>query len=378
MYKIMTPGPTTIKENVRKARSLETTNSDLDLEFYDYYKETCDLLRTLLHTKNEAYILSGEGILGLEAACASLTEPKDRVLILDNGVFGKGFADFVRIYGGIPVSFVSDYHKPINPVELKDFLEKDSDFKYATVVHCDTPSGVLNDVEAISKLLKEHGILTVVDSVAGMFGEALNVDEAQIDILCGGSQKALSAAVGLTMLWVSPDAIKAMENRSTPIASFYANILNFKGYYEKKSFPYTPPISDIYGIRAALENVMADKEIFIRHEKIAQATRKAIQKSGLQLFLKEGYSNTVTAVSVPPTLTDREILDTIRTKYGIMIAGSFDVLAGKVVRIGHMGENAREACMSETMDALTKTFQDLGCPLKCDLKMAFLEALQEE
>lgn len=374
----MTPGPTTIKENVRKARSLETTNPDLDLEFYDYYKETCDLLRSLLHTKNEAYILSGEGILGLEAACASLTEPKDRVLILDNGVFGKGFADFVRIYGGNPISFVSDYHKPINPIELKDFLEKDSDFKYATVVHCDTPSGVLNDVEAISRLLKEYGILTVVDSVAGMFGEALNVDEAQIDILCGGSQKALSAAVGLTMLWVSSDAIDAMENRSTPIASFYANILTFKDYYDKKAFPYTPPISDIYGIRAALENVMADKEILIRHKKIAEATRKAIRKSGLQLFLKEGYSNTVTAVSVPSALTDREILDTIRTKYGIMIAGSFDVLAGKVIRIGHMGENAREACMSETMDALTKTFKDLGYPLKCDLKMTFLEALQEE
>ena len=107
----MTPGPTQVRENVRMARSLATTNPDLDLEFYEYYKDTCDLLSELLHTKNVCYILSGEGILGLEAACASLTEPGDRVLVLDNGIFGKGFADFVKIYGGEPVLYTADYRR---------------------------------------------------------------------------------------------------------------------------------------------------------------------------------------------------------------------------------------------------------------------------
>ena len=246
MYKIMTAGPTQVKENVRMARSIETTNPDLDPAFFDFYKETCDILQKLLHSSGPAYILSGEGILGLEAACASLTEPGDRVLVLDNGIFGKGFADFVNIYGGEPVLFTSDYQKPIDAGELKAFLDKDSDFKYATVVHCDTPSGVINDVSKICPLLAEYGILSVVDSVAGMFGEYVNVDESKIDILCGGSQKALSAPAGLTMLWVSEKALAAMENRKTPIASFYANILTFKTYYEDQWFPYTMPISDIH------------------------------------------------------------------------------------------------------------------------------------
>ena len=111
MKKIMTPGPTQVRENVRMARSLATTNPDLDLEFYEYYKETCDLFSELLHTDNVSYILSGEGILGLEAACASLTEPGDRVLVLDNGIFGKGFADFVKIYGGEPVLYTDAYNR---------------------------------------------------------------------------------------------------------------------------------------------------------------------------------------------------------------------------------------------------------------------------
>lgn len=375
MYKIMTAGPTQVKENVRMARSLETTNPDLDLEFYEFYKETCDMMQEMLHSTGTAYILGGEGILGLEAACASLTEPGDRVLVLDNGIFGKGFADFVTMYGGEAVLFTTDYQCPIHTEDLKAFLEKDSDFKYATVVHCDTPSGVLNDISKICPLLAEYGILSVVDSVAGMFGEYVNVDESKIDILCGGSQKALSAPAGLTMLWVSSKALEAMENRKTPIAAFYANILNFRTYYEDKWFPYTMPVSDINGLRAALDNVRADTGILERHARIAEATRRAVQKAGLKLYLREGYSNTVTVIAVPEGVTDEQILSTMRDRYHVMISGCFDVLAGKVIRIGHMGENANVDDVALTLEAMDKTFADLGVQLLCSMKEAFLELM---
>lgn len=373
MYKIMTAGPTQVRENVRMARSLETTNPDLDVEFCEFYKETCDLLQELLHSTGTAYILGGEGILGLEAACASLTEPGDRVLVLDNGIFGKGFADFVKLYGGEPVLFTSDYRNPIDAAQLRAFLEKDHDFKYATVVHCDTPSGVINDVSVICPMLAEYGILSVVDSVAGMFGEYVNVDESQIDILCGGSQKALSAPAGLTMLWVSDKAMAAMENRKTPIASFYANILTFKTYYEDKWFPYTMPISDITALRVAIDNVKAEPGIIDRHSRIAAAARAAVEEAGLKLYLDSGFSNTVTVIEVPEGLTDTQILSTMQEKYNVMISGCFDVLAGKVIRIGHMGENANVADMALTFDAMDKTFADLGYPLKCSMKKVFIK-----
>lgn len=376
MYKIMTAGPTQVRENVRQARSLVTTNPDLDEAFYDFYKETCELLEKLLHSSGTAYVLGGEGILGLEAACASLTEPGDRVLVLDNGIFGKGFADFVKMYGGEPVLFTSDYRNPIDVNDLKAFLDKDSDFKYATVVHCDTPSGVINDISKICPLLAEYGILNVVDSVAGMFGEYVNFDDSKIDILCGGSQKALSAPAGLTMAWVSDKAMQAMENRKTPVAAFYANLLNFKTYYEDKWFPYTMPISDITGLRAAVDNVIAEEDMVGRHAKIAAATRKAVTEAGLKLYLESGYSNTVTVIEVPEGLTDQQILSTMRDKYNVMISGCFDVLAGKVIRIGHMGENANIEDMAQTFDAMDKTFADLGYPLTCSMKETFLQAVK--
>ena len=375
MYKIMTAGPTRVRENVRMARSLEFTNPDLDLEFYEFYRETCKLFSKALNTENEAFIMGGEGILGLEAACASLIEQGDRVLVIDNGIFGKGFRDFVKMYGGIPILFTTDYHKPVDIGDLKDFLDKDSDFKFATVVHCDTPSGVLNDVESISKLLDEYNIMTVADSVAGMFGEPLDVSNSKIDILCGGSQKALSAPPGLTMVWVSKRAFEVMENRKTPIAGYYTNILVLKDYYKNKWFPYTMPVSDINGLRVAIENYLEDKDIFNRHRRIARATRKALTEAGIELYLEKGWSNTVTVFNVPKGIKDSDILDTMCKEHGIMISGCFDVLAGKVIRIGHMGENCTENNVAETLDALGKTFEKLGIGLKTDMKEVFLKTI---
>lgn len=371
MYRIMTAGPTQVRENVRIARSQECSNPDLDQAFFDFYRETCSLLSKAMRTENKALILGGEGILGLEAACASLTEPGDRVLIIDNGIFGKGFADFVTIYGGNPVLFTMDYHKPVEIETLQSYLEQDHDFKYATVVHCDTPSGVLNDVEGISKILDSYGIMTVTDSVAGMFGEPLNLSDSKIDILCGGSQKALSAPPGLTMLWVSERAFRAMEDRKTPIASFYANILLFRDYYEQKAFPYTMPISDIKGLRTALDNFLEDEEVYQRHAGIAAATRKALTAGGIELYLESGWSNTVTVLKVPEGITDQQLLHGMEKDYNIMISGCFDVLAGKVVRIGHMGENAYPQKVAETLAALQGTLKKLGVTVLCDMTAVF-------
>lgn len=367
MYNMLTPGPTKVRANVLAARAAAFGNPDLDPDFYDFYKKTCAKYSAFVGTANPSFLLSGEGILGLEAACASLTEPGDRVLVLDNGIFGKGFADFVRLYGGEPVLYTTDMHSPIAPEPLRAYLKKDHNFKYATVVHCDTPSGVLNDVHTLCPLLKEYGILTVVDSVSAMFGNPLDVRHARIDILCGGSQKALSCPPGLTMVSVSHDAFRAMQQRKTPIASFYCNLLAMKDYYENQWFPYTMPISDINGFAQALQNALDDHDLIARHARVAQAVRAALVAGGLSLYLKEGFSNTVTVFKVPQGLTDTAILDALRRDHNILLAGCFDVLAHKVIRIGHMGEGCNDEDMLALLSALSQVLEGLGFPLRGDM-----------
>lgn len=378
MYKIMTPGPTQVAENVRMARSRECTNPDLDETFVEFYKETCEKISGLLNASGETLILGGEGILGLEAACASLTEPGDRVLVLDNGIFGKGFADFVTLYGGKPELYSTDMKNTIDVEKLEKYLEQHHDYKYATVVHGDTPSGMLNDVERICPLLKKYGILTVTDAVSTCFGEELDVDRAQIDILCGGSQKVVSAPPGLTFVIISQDARKAILDRKTPVASFYANLSVFFSYYADKWFPYTMPVSDIYGLRTAIDNIAADKDIISRHEKIGKASRAAVTAAGLKLYQESGFSNTVTVFEVPEGTTDHAILETMKKDYNIMLAGSFDCLEGKVIRIGHMGNNATVENVRETFHGLNGTLKKLGISLNADMEDIFMKNMESE
>ncbi|VHV40782.1 aminotransferase, alanine--glyoxylate transaminase [Clostridioides difficile] len=356
------PGPTETRENVRLARAEKTTNPDIDIDFVEFYKKTCEKFGNIIGTKNDVYILSGEGILGLEAACASLTEKGDRVLVIDNGIYGEGFKDFVTMYGGEYVLFSSEYTKSIDIDELKAFLDEDSNFKYATVVHCDTPTGVLNDVSKICPLLKEYGILTVVDSVAGMVGERLSVDESKIDIILGGSQKAISAPAGLTIVGISQDAKNCIKNRKTDVIGFYCNLNIWEGYYEKKYFPYTMPISDIMGLDKALDNILEEgiENVLDRHEKIAYSVRKSIEEYGLELFLEEGYSNTVTAIKIPESIGALKLTDYMLKNYNTLVATSLNQYMDTILRIGHMGENANLNKIEHVLNVLDKSLSALG------------------
>ena len=362
---LMTPGPTQVRENVRLARAKGCSNPDIDPRFYDFYKESCLKIGELLQTKEDVLILSGEGILGLEAACASLTEPGDRVLVIDNGIFGEGFADFVTMYGGQPILFKGERTRAIDFEALKVFLEKDNDFKYATMVHCDTPSGVLDPIDRICPLLKEHGIITVVDSVASMGGESLLTDEWKVDIALGASQKCISAPPGLTLLSISQDAWAVMENRKTPIPSYYANLALWKNYYKDQWFPYTMPISDIEGLRVAIDNILEEglENVQARHSQVGEYTRERAQGAGLELYLEDGFSNTVTVLKLPDYIKGTQpILDYMLRNHNIMATGSFGYLQDKVIRIGHMGENAYLSKVKITMDVLieaVESFQKL-------------------
>ncbi len=375
---LMTPGPTQVRENVRIIRALEMTNPDLDPKFFKFYRKTCLKLAAFLNTESQVLILSGEGMVALDAVCASMTEPGDRVLILDNGIFGEGFADMVKVYGAEPVVFKGDRTRGLSAENLRAFLEQDSDFKFATIVHCDTPSGVLNDLKELCPLLKSYGILTAVDAVSSMVGEPILTDDWGVDICMGASQKGFSAPPGLAFLSISPDAWAVIEDRKTPIPSYYCNLLLWKNYYEDFWFPYTPPISDIYAFKTALDNVLKEGDAFRRHQKIAKAIRKAVIRSGLSLCLKSDYCSTVTVISVPEGLDGEKIVQKMKNEHGILIGGNFGYLKGKAVRIGHMGENARTEYVSETLKALQLTLESEGVSFRADMESVFLEEMAKK
>lgn len=369
------PGPTKVRDNVRQARSLETMNPDMDPEFYEMYSLLGKDIGKIIGTDNQVLILSGEGILGLEAACASLTEPGDRVLVLENGIFGEGFADFVTIYGGIPVVLNFDRLRAMDTQLLQEYLERDHDFKYATLVHCDTPSGVLNPLSDICPMLKRYGILSVVDAVASSGGEPVDADRNMIDICLGASQKAFSAPVGLTFVSVSEAAFKSMESRKVPIASYYMNLLSFKDSIANQWFPYSMPASDILGLRRAVDNILEEGiyEFQERHRIIATAVRNAIREYGMSLYLENGYSNTVTVVEIPVSIDVAVFLKRLKKEKGLLLSGSIGYLKNKVIRIGHMGENAKMTELLFVFEAMDSIIERMGYRSTDKLKELFMK-----
>jgi aspartate aminotransferase-like enzyme len=375
--KVYFPGPTAVRENVRNMRAVETTNPDMDPAFYALYGQLGKDIGRIFGTDDKVLVLSGEGILGLEAACASLTEKGDRVLVLDNGIFGEGFADFVRMYGGSPVLFSGDRRNAIDPEALEEFLEKDHDFKYATLVHCDTPSGVLNPLDRICPLLKRYGILTVVDAVSSSGGEPVDAKRNGIDICLGASQKAFSAPVGLTFLSVSEGAFEAMEKRETSIAGYYVNLLSFRHGVENQWFPYTMPVSDILGLRQAVDNILEEGILAFqeRHRIIGEAVRQAVLASGLHLHLESGFSNTVTAVEIPAGFSIESLIDHMHREKGLLLSGSIGYLKNKVLRIGHMGENAKVEEVASVLKILEEALAHFEVPMEAGLRGHFLQGV---
>lgn len=375
---VMTPGPTMVDERVRRALALPLTNPDLDPEFARFYAELCRRLQGLLRTRSDVLVLAGEGLLGLEAAVASLVEPGDRVLCVANGVYGEGFAEFVRLYGGEPVLVPGPYDRPVEPRQVEEALARHPGIKVATVVHCETPAGLINPVQELCPLLKERGVVTVVDAVSSIAGEPLEVDAWGIDVALGAPQKCLSAPPGLAFLTVSADAWRAMEARRAPIRGYYLNLLQWRrSWLERGEFPYTPSSADLAALAAAVALVEEEglERVIARHRRIARAVRTAVRAAGLDLYpVEEAAAHAVTALRVPDGVDDADFRRLLWERHGVMIAGSWGPLAGRVWRIGHMGANARDEHVVACLAALDRALPEAGVRLRTSLAEAYLAA----
>lgn len=359
----MAPGPTELTLHVREAMARQLINPDLDPSYIDFYDIMCKKIQRLLHTKSDCLVLSGEGILGLEAACASLIEPGVKVLCLANGVFGAGFVDFVKAYGGVPVVLAKDYRQAITAAEVEAALIQNPGVKLATLVHCDTPSGLLNPLAEIGQVLKRHGVISIVDAVASLAGDLVMADAWGLDIVLGGSQKALSAPPGLTFLSVSQAAWDFMLTRQEAPRGAYLNLLTWKhSWLKDKSFPYTQPVNDHYALDVALDAALAEGDaLYQRHSDVAKFTREGVQAAGFRLYPDVKYAaSTVTAIEVPAGVPDAEYRQRLLQEYGWQIAGSYGPLTGKVWRIGHMGTQADKVKVQACLDAMLACLNDFS------------------
>lgn len=343
---LLTPGPTAMPPSVREVMSEKLINPDVDARFADRYDAVLDKLGTVLGTDDEVVVMGGEGILGLEAAVASTVAPGDRVLCLSNGPYGDGFTDFVESYGGESTLVDADYDDSLPLADLERTLAG-GEYDVATMVHCETPTGTLNELSPALDLLDEHDVLTVVDAVSSLGGTPVPTD--RIDICLGASQKCFSAPPGLAIASVSAAAWERIEDRDP--ASLYTNLLPWHG--AEQPYPYTHLTTLVVALDEALDLLLGEGlgAVYDRHQEVAAHCRARGRDLGLEPYPgPERSSLTVTAFSVPGRAT--ELQERLREDHDVTLSTGVGDLADDVLRVGHMGYNADLDRVERAMDAL--------------------------
>ncbi len=375
---IATPGPTEIPHRILLAMAKKATNPDLDPEFFSRYDEARAYLAKMLGTiKENVVIWVGEAMSGLEAAVANTVRQGDKVAVLSNGIFGDSFADLVSSYGGVPVIYRVNYSKVLDPDGVRRFLRGDAkDAEVVTMVHCETPSGTLNSLREVAEVVKGEGRLLIVDSVSAIGGVEVNVGWG-VDILIGGSQKVLNLPSGLTILALSSDAWARVEK--VGYRGFYLNIRLWRDVVEKMEFPYTHSEPLVNALLESLKMIFEEglENVYARHRSVSRGVVRAVEAMGLRLVPEEeSYSSpTVTAFYTPEGLSDVKVRE-YALRYGVMLAGSWGYLKGRVLRIGHMGYTASVNHMLNAVVALAKALRDLGLRVNVgDVVEAFLGGL---
>lgn len=358
---LMIPGPTIVSPRVLRALS-KPVLSHVSKEFVDGFAEALELQKKLFVTEGTSFMLSGSGTLGMEAAIANLIEKGDRVLCIENGFFGEKWEEIVEAHGGVVDRLRFEWGEAL---DLKIVAEKlsSNNYKAFTVEHVDTSTGIANPVDKVGSLAEDTDALYIVDSVCGIGGMPLKMDEWNIDFCLTGSQKAVGAPPGISLFCLNDKAWEVVEKRKTPIADYYANLRKWKPIMDNpKGYFATPAVGMVLGMLEALRMIHEEglEARWNRHRVFSEAFRVGLEAIDIGSFPAEGHeAHTLSVPEVPEGISDSDMRGLMSIKYGVIIAGGLGKLGGKTVRVGHMG-NITTNDMVATISALEMALMELG------------------
>lgn len=339
------PGPTPLPPSVLKALS-QPMIGHRGAEFQQLFKGLLADLKTIFQTENDILLLASSGTGAMEAAIVNTIAPGEAVLAVSVGHFGERFAAIAETCGAAVTSLDFPWGTPADPEAINAHLEACPDTKAVLVAHNETSTGVTNDLEAICRSVHSLGggaPLVIVDAVSAVAAIDLRTDEWDCDIVTTCSQKALMTPPGIGLLSVSPKAWEMIEKTQT--RSYYFDLKALRKRAEDGQTPATPPVSDMFGLRAGLDLILEEglSTVFARHRRIAEYTRQGVTELGLGLLADPRFaSNTVTAVTFPDGISADEVRTRLQDEFGIAVGGGQGPLRGQIIRIGHMGYVSEE------------------------------------
>jgi len=341
---LMGPGPSDVHPRVLKAMSTPLVGH-LDPEFLEIMDEIKIMTQKTFQTENQlTFVVSAPGSAGMETCLVNLLEPGDEAVVCINGVFGNRMTDIAERCGAKVIKVEAPWGEHIEPQQLKDALENCNP-KLVAIVHAETSTGVLQPLEEISKITKDARALLVVDAVTSYCGTDLKVDEWGIDAIYSGTQKCLSAPPGLSPVSFSQKAVEVLENRKTKVQSWFLDLTMVKNYWSgaKRAYHHTGPVSAMFALREALRLVLEEglENRFNRHQENHLLLKSGLEELGFSFLVQEGFRlPMLNSVLLPEGIDEAAIRSTLLNKYNIEVGGGLGALAGKIWRVGLMGESS--------------------------------------
>jgi alanine-glyoxylate transaminase/serine-glyoxylate transaminase/serine-pyruvate transaminase len=362
---LLGPGPSPVSPRVLRAMSTPLLGH-LDPKFLEIMNEVQAQLRAVYRTQNAFTIaVSGTGSAGMEAALVNLLEPGDAAVVVVAGVFGTRMADIVGRTGAKLVKIEVPWGQVVEAGRIEEALRKEGKVKVVALVHAETSTGAHQPMKGLGKLCHAHGALLVVDTVTSLGGVPVDVDEWEADAVYSGTQKCLSCPPGLAPLTLSPRALDAVKARKTKVQSWYLDAGMVADYWAegKRVYHHTAPISMVYALREALRIVLEEglEARFARHRRHSAALMAGAAALGCAPQAQEGHRlPSLNCITVPAGVDEGAVRKALLAEHDIEIGGGLGPLAGKVWRIGLMGEGSRQENVLAVLAALEQALAKQG------------------
>lgn len=371
---LLAPGPTPVPPEVLLAMAAPIIHHRSP-DFLPVLDSAKKGLQWLYQTKNDVLILSATGTGGMVGAVNNFFSRGDRVLVINGGKFGERWTKICQAYELKVEEIVVEWGYAVNPEIVEEQLRKHTDIKGVFVQASETSTGVYHDIKALASIVKKYGdTLFIVDAISALVAHDLRTDEWGIDIMIGGSQKGVMLPPGIAFASVSEKAWKKAETSKLP--KFYFNFKKERENLAKNQTNFTSPVTLIIGLNESLKMLQTEGlgNVFKRHETLADATRKAVQAIGLDIYPKESPSNSVTAIVAPSGIDGQAVYKNLREKYGITAAGGQDKAKGKVFRIAHLGYSDRFDVIT-AIAGIEMVLKGMGYPVKLGTGVAVAQEL---
>ncbi len=362
-YRLFTPGPADIPADVVKSLSRPLVYHRAK-EFAEIFNRVRKNLKLVIGTSGEIFFFCASGTGAMEAAVVNLLSPDEDVLVAVCGRFGERWLNICKRYNSRPQFLSVRYGESVEAAQIEEILTAHPEISTVFTTLTETSTGALIDIKAIGAVTRKLDKVLVVDGIAGLAADEFYMDDWNVDVVIGASQKALMSPPGIAFLAINQRGWQKVLEAKLP--RFYWDLINYNKFAADGQTPYTPAINIFFTLDVCLNKIIKKgvEGVFNHHREIAGLLRNGIGQMDLKIFPRH-TSNALTVIAMPEGIDGTKVVTYVKENHHILFANGQGDLRGRIIRIGHMGEYSKKD-MIDALEGFARGCEFAGLKINCE------------